>query len=62
MDARTCGLHQEARKRVARSVPCPTRVWFEEEEGDVDVRAQFVSETEREGRQAASAGARGLLG
>ena len=28
----------------------------EEEEGDVDVRAQFVSETEREGRQATSTG------
>jgi len=28
-------------------VPCPTRVQFEEEEGDADVRAHFISETER---------------
>jgi len=28
----------------------------EEEEGDAAVRARFVSETEREGRRAASAG------
>ena len=28
----------------------------EEEEGDANVRARFVSETEREGRRAASAG------
>ena len=48
MDARTCGLHQEARKRVARSVPCPTRVRFEEED-TADVWASFVSETERGG-------------
>ena len=34
----------------------------EEEEGDADVRAWFISETEREGRRAAAAGARGLLG
>ena len=34
----------------------------EEEEGDADMRAQFASETEREGRRAAAAGARGLLG
>ena len=32
---------------MARSMPCPTRVRFEEEEGDADVRARFVSETER---------------
>ena len=41
-------------------------VWFdtepEEEEGDADVRAQYVIKTEREGRRAAAAGARGLLG
>ena len=41
---------------MARLMPCPTRVRFEEEEGDADVRARFVSETEREGRRAASAG------
>jgi len=34
----------------------------EEEEGDANVRARFVSETEREGRRAAAAGAHGLLG
>ena len=34
----------------------------EEEEGDADVRAWFISETEREGRRAAAAGARGQLG
>ena len=46
MDARMCGLHQDARRRVAQSVPCPTRVRFEEED-TADVWASFVSETER---------------
>jgi len=38
-----------ARKRVARSVPCPTRVRLEEEENDADVWASFVSVIERGG-------------
>ena len=33
----------------------------EDEEGDADVRARFISKTEREGRRATAAGARGLL-
>ena len=64
---RSFGLYRDlawhGRPRVdRRSVGVRFDTEPEEEEGDADMRARFVSETEREGRRAAAAGTHGLLG